>query len=300
MAIYSHSKLGTFEQCPLKFKLRYLDKIKPIIEKTIEAHLGSAVHNTLEWLYKLVLKGKTPSLDETIMHYGEEWEKNYSENIIIQNGLTDKEYFNRGVQFILDYYLKHQPFKDGTLELEKKIIIKLDENLHIQGFIDRLVKNIQTGQFEIHDYKTAGNLPSQEKIDSDRQLALYSIAIIEEHKAEEVKLIWHYLNFNKKIESKRTPKQIEELKEQIKNLVKEIESTKKFPPQKSVLCNWCEYKEICPAWKEYNEKEVEDITKLKSVTPEIIKKIKSELETEKEKTAKNEFSKYPTLSKYLK
>ena len=46
MTIYSHSRLSTFEQCPKKFKYKYLDKLKPEIEKTIETHLGSAVHKT--------------------------------------------------------------------------------------------------------------------------------------------------------------------------------------------------------------------------------------------------------------
>jgi len=51
MAIYSHSKLSTFEKCPLKFKFRYIDKIIPEIQKSIESHLGSSVHDALEWLY---------------------------------------------------------------------------------------------------------------------------------------------------------------------------------------------------------------------------------------------------------
>ena len=37
MAVYSHSKLSAFEQCPLKFKYRYIEKKTPDIEKTIEA-----------------------------------------------------------------------------------------------------------------------------------------------------------------------------------------------------------------------------------------------------------------------
>ena len=32
--IYSHSKLSTFEQCKLKYKYRYIDKIKPDVEQT--------------------------------------------------------------------------------------------------------------------------------------------------------------------------------------------------------------------------------------------------------------------------
>ena len=34
--IYSHSRLSAFEQCPLKFRFRYIDHLKPEIEQTIE------------------------------------------------------------------------------------------------------------------------------------------------------------------------------------------------------------------------------------------------------------------------
>ena len=51
MVMYSHSKLSTFEQCPLKFNFRYLQKIEPDFKTTIEGFLGSKVHDTLEWVY---------------------------------------------------------------------------------------------------------------------------------------------------------------------------------------------------------------------------------------------------------
>lgn len=28
MAVYSHSRISTFEQCPFKYKLEYVDKIE--------------------------------------------------------------------------------------------------------------------------------------------------------------------------------------------------------------------------------------------------------------------------------
>jgi putative RecB family exonuclease len=248
---YSHSKLSTFEQCPFKYKLRYIDKIKPIIEKTIEAHLGSSVHHALEWLYNFVKENpeKIPEFDEVVLTYISEWEKNFSKNIlVVKNNMDYKDYFNKGVEFLLNYYQKNHPFNDGTIECEKKIYIDLDEETKIQGFIDRLVHNIEKGRYEIHDYKTANTLPTQEKMDEDRQLALYSIAIKEIYgEDKEVILVWHYLAHDKKIISKRTKDQLENLKEETKELIKKIESTSEFPINPSVLCNWCEYKEICPA-----------------------------------------------------
>ena len=260
MAIYSHSKISTYEQCPFKYKLRYIDKILPEIEKTIEAHLGSVVHNTLEWIYNSVIQdNKTPTIEEIITYYSVAWQDEFSNEIlIVKKELNEKDYFQKGTEFLIGYYQKHYPFKDGTIECEKKINIKLDENTQIQGFIDRLVHNIETGEYEIHDYKTGNFLPSQEKIDNDRQLALYSIAIKEIYgKDKEVCLIWHYLAHNQKICSKRTNEQLEELKKITLSTIKKIEFAKEFPTCKSVLCNWCEYKNNCPEWNNTLEQKKE-------------------------------------------
>jgi len=54
-----------------------------------------------------------------------------------------------------------------------------NEDYVIRGFIDRL-GYCGNGVYEIHDYKTSGFLPSQDKLDADRQLALYQIGIKEQ------------------------------------------------------------------------------------------------------------------------
>ena len=147
--------------------------------------------------------------------------------------------------------MKHKPFDDNTIAVEKEILISLDEsgNYKIRGFIDRLAYNLETLEYEVHDYKTSNNLPKREDIEKDRQLALYSIAIKEIFGEEkEIILVWHYLAFDKRIHSRRTNEQLNWLKKETLALIKEIESTKEFPPTKSPLCNWCEYKDICPAW----------------------------------------------------
>jgi len=259
MPMYSHSKLSTFEQCRLKFKYKYIDRITPKIKETIESHLGRVVHNTLEWVYTQAKKSKSPTIDEIIAYYAKDWQKNYRKEIpIVRKELTSKDYFNKGVQFLIDYYNEHKPFRDGTIECEKRIWINLDKQgkYKILGFIDRLVYNFKTKEYEVHDYKTANYLPTQERIDNDRQLALYSIAIKELFGHDkEVRLIWHYLAHNKRIDSTRTREQLEQLKRETLELIKEIEATEEFPHNKSVLCNWCEYKDICPHFLEDSQEE---------------------------------------------
>lgn len=253
MPVYSHSKLSSFEQCLFKYKCRYIDKIKPDFDASIEATLGKAVHETLEWLYQNVIKNNSvPPLDDVVEFYMQRWEKNFSSQAkIVSQVLSPKDYFNQGLQYVINYYIKHQPFDDGTMHLEMEIKLDLDTTgkYKMVGFIDRLAFNRKTGEYEIHDYKT-GKLPPKEKFKEDRQLGLYSIAIKEIFgKDKKICLIWHYLAHDQKIESSRTQEELDELKNKIINLINKIEETTEFPPNPSILCNWCEYKSNCPAFK---------------------------------------------------
>jgi DNA helicase-2/ATP-dependent DNA helicase PcrA len=252
MVIYSYSKLETFEKCRLKFKYRYIDKIIPEITTSIEAHLGTIVHEALEWFYLQIMAGNIPAVDELILYYSEKWAEQYSPDILIVNKfMKEKDYFNKGVNFLIDYYFKHHPFKEKTIATEKKIEINLDEigEKKLTGFIDRLVENIETNEMEIHDYKTANTLPSKEELEKNKQLALYCIAIKEEFgKEKNVRLIWHYLAHNQNICITKTNEELENLKREVIKLISEIEETKTFPATISRLCDWCEYKNTCEAW----------------------------------------------------
>ncbi len=250
MVIYSHSRLETFEKCKLKFKFRYLDKIVPEIGQSIEAHLGKMVHETLEWLYTQIKKEIAPTIEQIISYYAEQWQEKYTNDIIIvKREFSEKDYFNKGVGFLVKYYTRHYPFKDKTLALEHKIELNLTDEIKLIGFIDRLVENIETNEIEIHDYKTSNSMPSREKMESNRQLALYSMAIKETFgKDKNICLVWHFLAHDIKVCIRKTEQQLENLKQEIIELIKQIEEAEDFPPTKSILCDWCEYRDICTAW----------------------------------------------------
>ena len=66
--------------------------------------------------------------------------------------------------------------------------------------------------------------------------------------ASEVELVWHYLRFGKDLRSKRSHADLEKLRAEAVDLIKQIEAVKEFKPKVSELCSWCQYKPICPAW----------------------------------------------------
>lgn len=249
MPTYSHSKLETFEQCKQKYKFKYIDKVEPDIPRTIEAHLGEIVHETLEWLYQKVMEKIIPSITDVIDFYSEKWTEKYSADfLIVKKEMKTTDYFSRGVEFLINYYMKHQPFKDNTIATEEKIEINLDDTGEKQliGYIDRLVHNLEKDEIEIHDYKTSASVFSREKIEHSRQLALYSLAIKQIFgKDKKVSMNWHFLAHDMKISISRTNEELEKLRQEVIELINQIEQTKSFPKNKSRLCDWCEYKNLC-------------------------------------------------------
>jgi putative RecB family exonuclease len=247
---YSHSKLTTYRQCPQKYKFRYIDEIPPPI-RSIELHLGTTVHSALEKLYADARQGQITSLDDLLTFFQDKWDEGFSPQMrIVRAKTTARTYFDLGHQMLKDYHWTFHPFTQSTtLELEEKFIFPLSDNNEIRGIIDRLAKH-KDGTLEIHDYKTSRRLPTAEQVANDVQLALYEIAI--RHRWPEtgsISLIWHYLTFDKEIKITKTPQQLETVKKNTLSLIRRIEATASFPVQVTPLCNWCEYKEICPAMK---------------------------------------------------
>lgn len=252
MAVYSHSRLSTFEKCRLQYRYRYLDRIKRDTQ-SIEGFMGHRVHDALEKLYRDLLASKRPTLDEVLAHYHRSWDSNYSDKItIVKTDLTPEHYRRTGEECLAKYYRGHDPFDDGqTLGLEEKVTLTLDEagRYQLQGYIDRLVRQ-EPGVYEIHDYKTSGGrLPSDAELRADRQLTLYQMAVEKRFPdAREIRLVWHYLVFDQTKTSARTPQEIDQHRKKTIGLIDRIEGTTAFPPHESVLCRWCEYRDICPVF----------------------------------------------------
>lgn len=257
MATYSHSKIGAYESCPQKYKFQYVDRIRGDIE-SVEAFLGSRVHEALEHLYNLVRNGCLPTEQDVLAFYETQWAANWNANVrIVEQHLQPEHYRSVGRQCVQDYYRHYQPFNQGkVIALEKQVPILLDSagQYRMTGFIDRVDK-AGDGVFEIHDYKTNRSLPSQQEKDQDRQLALYEIGLrdyIGTGKVQEVALVWHYVRFDQEIRSRRTEQELDDLRQTMIARIQEIEAATadgNFPPHESHLCNWCEYRPLCPIWK---------------------------------------------------
>lgn len=252
MPVYSHSQLAAFEECPLRYKFKYVDRIERAAT-TVEAFLGTIVHRTLQKLYDDLQYEKLDSVEDLLEHYQEEWRRNWTPQIrIVREGLSGDNYREHGARCIRDYYERNFPFNQSrTLDTELHLVFPLDAEgrYRMQGFVDRVALR-KDGVYEIHDYKTSNTLPEQSRLENDRQLPLYQIGLRARWPGvERVELIWHYLAYGSTFVSSRTPDQLRGLARRTIERIDEIESCKDFPPVKSRLCDWCEYRAQCPLWK---------------------------------------------------
>jgi putative RecB family exonuclease len=249
---FSPSKLDCYKECARRYQYRYVDKISRR-RKTPETVVGVAVHSAFEELYGLVSGGKVPSLAEVQALYVTALDAEWDDTVQLKDArFTRDDWKNVGHQCVELYYSAHQPFtEDRTVAVEKRVgfpLVVEDHEYRIEGFVDRL-SLAPDGVFEIHDYKTAKTLPNQEYADADWQLALYELAVRREWPdAKGVRLKWHYVRHGKTLTSVRDAAAREALLQAVTKTISAIKHDHEFQPNPGPLCDWCEYKDLCPVF----------------------------------------------------
>jgi putative RecB family exonuclease len=275
----SYSALDTFRQCPLRYKFSQIDKVRE--PKSKEQVFGNKIHKALQFFHSK--EPVSPTLDELLNFLKEAWESE-----IFIDDQEDMIYFGEAVKILKNYYNFYQKIKEKPIILntETRFEVLLEnkgKKALLKGFIDRVDKT--KNGLEVIDYKTAKKLPSQKDIDSNLQLSLYCLGVIErwpqfvQQGIENIKLTFHFLKHQEKMSTKRTREQLDKVKEQVWQRLAEIDKSD-FPPIPSALCDWCGYKKICPMWKHLFKEQI-------SVDDEQVKKVVDEYFQLKDQSAQN-------------
>ena len=172
----SPSSIGLFRDCPQKFKLSYIDKIKE--PPTWPLHLGSFVHEVLEHLYLASAENRTHETAKSIA--SDRW-KNHGwatkvEALEVKSGsLLD---FKRAAfESITNLWELEEPMETEIDEMEVEVLTNV-VGVAMKGYIDRLVFS-EDGTAVISDYKT-GKIPNPKfKSEDDKffQLLCYALML---------------------------------------------------------------------------------------------------------------------------
>jgi putative RecB family exonuclease len=124
----------------------------------------------------------------------------------------------------------------------------------MKGFIDRYL--FDGNNITISDYKTGKTPKKQYVADKFTQLIIYSSLLLDEMEDRfivkpEPTIELLYLKDGVRFSKKVKHEDIEEMSVGIKKTKTQIDlacKTGRFDPNPTMLCNWCGYKTICPAW----------------------------------------------------
>jgi len=79
---FSFSRVKTFNQCPLRYRYRYLKGLKEVF-RSIESFMGNVVHDVLEWLYAERENGSSPSLEAALESLADRWTAGLTDEITV-------------------------------------------------------------------------------------------------------------------------------------------------------------------------------------------------------------------------
>ena len=228
----SYFKISTFLDCGWRYKLRYVSRVpskpKPYFR------FGSVLHSVLGRFYLYPGEGK-PSLEYMLFLYDEVWPR------------TDgKPQTNReaGEQILREYYDRNIDTWRPPMYAECVFNVLIGRH-SLTGVFDR-VDRYEDGRIEVVDYKAQRRIPTQEQMDEDIQLSLYSLAFEEMTGRMPDQLSIYHLRENRKLSTVRTSEQLSEVTDTVLGIGDRVFNRRGFTPKEGHECKWCDHVAYCP------------------------------------------------------
>ena len=114
----------------------------------------------------------------------------------------------------------------------------------VVGRIDR-IDRLSHDRVVIVDYKT-GRPRTQEDADESLQLSIYACAARESFGYESERLAFYNLEDNSLVATTRSSEQLEDAKAKVHDVAEKI-AAGHFEPKPGFQCNFCAYRNLCPA-----------------------------------------------------
>ena len=229
----SNSKRDTFNQCKLKYRYKYVDRLNEYdLSNTDALHFGSYIHQIFE-------DGAAASDLKELTQLAEKHKDTYKFAAA----------YNKKIEPCLKNFLRlNASFPEvGIAELHFDLDIA--EGITLNGYIDRIIKGKDGGVLVI-DYKTGKREKSKVELFQDPQLKGYVYAV---HKLYEVPLnkitaAHYYPITDTLVNVQYTSNQIHSHIRSVVDDVWKIRKSKKndLTPIRNQYCNWCQYKSLCP------------------------------------------------------
>jgi putative RecB family exonuclease len=235
----SYSQISTYQQCPLLYKLQYIDGLKPK-EKSYFS-FGSTVHAAVEFFYRRKLP-VPPTLEELIANYEANWQSEGYES-----PEEEDKYRAYGREILQNFWQTNRVSFRLPVATEHRFYIDI-AGIKLGGIIDRVDK-LDSGGLSVVDYKTSREFFTREHLENDLQLSLYQIAAEKTWMLPVERLTLYHLRSNTPCTCEpRNKEQLETARQTVITVAGNIEKGD-FAPTENNYCP-CDFPEYCPFYKQ--------------------------------------------------
>ena len=233
----SPSAIMGYRACPQRYLFEKLWSIEGEAKATWT--FGRVIHATIRRVVAELKKGHQLPFNEVQRIYETEWSA-----VGYEDDYQEQEYKKDGLEQLKAFYETICESLPRILAQEKTFELDLENNVIVKGRIDQ-INSLGRTDVEIVDYKT-GKAKKDSEANKDLQLSIYAIAAKEIFELNPVRLVFHYLQDNKRQTTTRSSKQLTEAQKIIQEVAAEIRAGE-FEAEPAFQCRSCAYRPICPA-----------------------------------------------------
>lgn len=241
------SRLGTFTECPRRYRLTYL--VRPAPPKGPPwAHnsLGAAVHNALRDWWLLPRQRRTPAAAGSLLDAA--W---------LTDGFADPgqsaRWRLRARDWVEAYAATLDP-DDEPVGVERGVAVRT-ERLALSGRVDRI--DSRDGELVIVDYKTGRWVPGTDDARGSLALAIYALAARRTLRRPCTRVELHHLPTGQVAGWEHTEQSLGRHVARAEDTADDIETAAAglaaggdpdvlFAPRPGRQCGWCDYRRHCP------------------------------------------------------
>ncbi|MBF6383702.1 RecB family exonuclease [Nocardia farcinica] len=245
----SPSRAMDFKQCPLKYRLRAIDRIPEPPSR--HAVRGTVVHAVLEDLYGLPAAER--GRDRAAALIEPAWARVLAERpeiaeLVAEDGPAA---FLAEVAALVDtYYRLEDPTRFSPESREARVEVELGDGVLLRGFVDR-IDVAPTGELRVVDYKTGRAPGPAQETKALFQLKFYALVVLRTRGILPAQLRLIYLADGQILTYAPDAEELDRFERTLAALwtaIREAGRTGEFPPSTSWLCGYCDYKPLCPAY----------------------------------------------------
>lgn len=247
----SPSRASDFTNCPLLYRFRVLDRLPE--RPSVEAVRGTLVHSVLERLFDLPREQRTlPAATAMLAPAWEELLAEEPELAELFDGDTEglARWLQQGRELLQRWFGMEDPRALEPEARELYVETELDSGLLLRGYVDRLDVT-PDGRMRVVDYKTGRAPAAGFEAKALFQMRFYALVLwrLRGRVPEMLQLV--YLGSGEMVRYVPDEADLRATERKVSAIWSAIEAAAAsgdWRPNPSRLCDWCDHRELCPAW----------------------------------------------------